>query len=123
MTTRLLPVAAFLMLCFSPAIEATDVTGDWAVTITTAEGKMTGKASLKQTGDKVTGHIGPSDDATISIEGDLIARKLTLKTNPRPGRTAAFDSCDLTVDDERMVGTIRGGDAGEGTIEFIRIRP
>jgi hypothetical protein len=123
MTTRLLIVAGFLMLCFSPAIEAADVTGHWAVTITTAEGKITGKASLKQTGDKVTGQIGPSDDATISIEGVLTALKLTLKTNPRPGRTAAFDSCDLTVDDEKMAGTIRGGDAGEGTIEFIRIRP
>jgi hypothetical protein len=123
MTARLLIVAGFLMLCFSAAIEAADVTGHWAVTITTAEGKITGKASLKQTGDKVTGQIGPSADATISIEGVLTARKLTLKTNPRPGRTAAFDSCDLTVDDEKMAGTIRGGDAGEGAIEFVRIRP
>jgi hypothetical protein len=122
MTRRLLIGSAFLMLCFSPAIEAADLTGDWAVTITTAKGKMTGKASLKQTGDKVTGQIGPSDDPTIAIEGVLTARKLTLKTNPRQGRTAAFETCDLTVNDEKMAGTIRGGDAGEGTIEFVRIR-
>jgi len=71
----------------------------------------------------VTGEIGPSGDATISIQGVLTANKLTLKTNPRPGRTAAFETCELTVSDERMVGTIQGGDAGKGTIEFVRTKP
>jgi len=53
----------------------------------------------------------------------LTAQKLTLKTNPQPGRTAAFDSCELTVGNQKMVGTVRGGDAGRGTIEFVRIKP
>jgi hypothetical protein len=85
--------------------------------------KITGKAALKQTGDKVTGQIGPSGDATIPIEGLLAGDKLTLKTHPQPGRTAAFGSCELTVGDEKMIGTIKGGDVGEGTIEFVRIKP
>ena len=123
MTARLVIVPAFVMLCFSAAIEAANVTGHWAVTITTADGKITGKASLTQTGDKVIGQIGPSEDATIPIEGVLTAQKLTLKTNPQPGRTAAFDRCELTVGDQKMVGTIRGGDVGKGTIEFVRIKP
>ena len=121
MRMRLLIAAACLMLGFSPAIEPVDVSGHWTVTITTAEGQITGKASLKQTGDNVTGQIGPSEDATIPIDGVLSGRKLTLKLNPRPGRTAAFDSCDLTVDDDdKMTGTIHGGGAGQGTIEFVR---
>jgi hypothetical protein len=123
MSSRRAIFTAFLMLCFSAAIEAADVTGDWAVTITTADGKITGKAALKQTGDKVTGQIGPSDDATIAIEGVLTADKLTLKTRPRPGRTAAFDTCELTVGDEKLTGTIAGGDVGKGTIEFVRVKP
>ena len=123
MTTRLVIVTAFLMLCCAAPTEAADVTGHWAVTITTADGKITGTASLKQTGDKVSGEIGPSADATISIQGVLTASKLTLKTNPRPGRTAAFDTCELTVGDEKMVGSIQGGDAGKGTIEFVRTKP
>jgi hypothetical protein len=123
MTTRLLIISAFLTLCASGTTEAADVTGNWAVTITTAEGKITGTASLKLTGDKVTGQIGPSGDATIPIEGVLTEPKLTLKTNPQPGRTAAFDSCELTVGDEKMIGTIQGGDAGKGTIEFVRTKP
>jgi hypothetical protein len=123
MATRLVTIVAFLMLCLSAAAAATDVTGNWDVTITTADGKMTGEASLKQTGDKVTGQIGPSGDATIPIEGVLAAHKLTLKTHPQPGRTSAFDSCELTVGDGKMAGTIQGGDAGKGTIEFVRRKP
>ena len=122
MTTRLLAISASLLLCAWAAAAATDVTGDWAVTITTAEGKIAGKASLTLTGDKVTGHIGPSEDATIPIAGVLAGGKLTLKTDPRPGRTAAFETCELTVGDEKMVGTIHGGDVGKGTIEFVRIK-
>jgi hypothetical protein len=111
-----------VLLCFSVAIAAADVTGAWAVTITTADGKITGKAVLKQAGDRVTGQIGPSEDATIPVEGALTAKKLTLKTHPQPGRTAAFDSCELTVGDQKMEGTIRGGDVGRGTIDFVRIK-
>jgi hypothetical protein len=112
------------MLCACAAVAAADVTGNWAVTITTwTYDKIEGKASLKLTGDKVSGQIGPSEDATILIEGVLTEDKLTLKTKPRPGRTAAFESCELTVGDERMVGTIQGGAVGKGTIEFVRIKP
>jgi len=123
MRTRLVVIAAFVLLCCSAAIAAADVTGAWSVTITTADGKITGKAVLKQAGDRVTGQIGPSEDATIPVEGVLSAKKLTLKTHPQPGRTAAFDSCELTVGEQKMEGTIRGGDVGRGTIDFVRIRP
>jgi hypothetical protein len=123
MTTQLAMATALLMLCLSAPTEAADVTGHWAVTITTADGTVTGTASLKQTGDKVTGYIGPSSDATIAIEGALEADKLTLTTHPRPGRTAAFETCELTVGDGKMAGSIHGGDAGKGTIEFVRARP
>ena len=123
MTTPLVIVAAFAMHCLTAPTEAADVTGQWAVTITTADGTITGSASLKQTGDRVTGQIGPSTDATIDIEGVLTAAKLTLTTHPRPGRTAAFDTCDLTVGDGKMAGPIHGGDVGKGTIEFVRTTP
>jgi len=118
----LLVMLAVLPMLGVPGLGAANVTGDWSVTITTADGRVTGRATLKQSAEKVTGHIGPAEDATIAIEGVLTGKKLTLKTHPRPGRTAAFDSCDLTVSDGKMVGTIQGGDAGSGTIEFVRTR-
>jgi len=120
MTTRIALLSALLLLSLLGTIQAADVSGTWQVTITTAAGKITGKASLEQAGDKVTGSIGPSEDATIRIEGVLNANKLALKTYPRSGRTAAFDTCELTVGDDRMVGTIEGGDVGKGSIEFVR---
>jgi hypothetical protein len=123
MTTRVLVITALWMLGFTAATEAADVSGNWAVTITTADGTITGKASLKQAGDRVTGQIGPSEDATIPVEGVLTEPTLTLKTIPPRGRTAAFDSCELTIGDDKMVGTIHGGDAGKGTIEFVRTEP
>jgi hypothetical protein len=123
MTTPLAIVTAFLLLCFTASTEAANVTGHWTVTITTADGTITGTASLKQTGDKVAGQIGPNGDATIDIEGVLTATKLTLTTHPRPGRTAAFETCELTLGDEKMTGSIQGGDAGKGTIEFVRAKP
>ena len=123
MTARFLMISAFVTLCCSVAMAAADVTGPWAVTITSADVKMTGRATLTQTGDKVTGQIGPTEDATIPIEGVLAGQTLTLKTRPQPGRTAAFETCELTVGDQKMVGTIRGGDVGKGTIEFVRVKP
>jgi hypothetical protein len=90
------------------------------VTITAAGGKITGKASLQMAGDKVTGTIGPSEDATIPVEGTLRADRLTLKTKPRAGRTAAFETCELRVTADRMTGTLQGGDVGKGAIEFVR---
>ena len=80
-------------------------------------------ASLKQTGDVVSGWVGPNELNPIPIAGFLKADRLTMKTFPQPGRTVAFDKCDLTVNDNKMVGTIEGGDVHKGTIEFVRIRP
>jgi hypothetical protein len=120
MTTSMLSVAAFVLLTHVLLTPPPDVSGAWAVTITTADGKITGEAELTQTGSKVTGRIGPSGDATIAIAGELDGNTLTLKTSPRPGRTAAFETCELTVGDGKMTGTISGGDVGKGTIEFVR---
>jgi hypothetical protein len=120
MMISLLTAAAFVLLTHAPFVRPADVSGAWAVTITSADGQITGEATLKQTGSKVTGQIGPTGDATIAIAGTLDGTKLTLKTSPAPGRTAAFESCELTVSDGKMAGTIQGGDVGNGTIEFVR---
>ena len=105
-----------LALLVAPA-RAADVTGAWSVTISTADGTLTGKASLKQAGKIVTGWVGPSEDDPIPINGTLEGNKLTMKTSPQPGRTVAFDQCELTVNGDKMSGTI---DTGKGNIEFVR---
>jgi hypothetical protein len=97
-----------------------DVTGKWQITITVAEGTITGKGSLSQTGDVVTGWVGPSENDTIPITGMLKKDKLIIKTLPQPGRTVAFDEVELQVNGDTMFGTIENGSHGKGTIKFIR---
>jgi hypothetical protein len=99
---------------------AADVAGDWQVTITMPDGTITGKASLKQQGEKVTGWVGPSETDPIPVDGILKGNKLTLKTHPQPGRTVAFDVCEMTVGGNKMAGTI---DNDKGKIEFVRSGP
>ena len=123
MTKSILTAATLVLLAHAAVVRPVDVSGAWSVTITAADGTITGEASLKQSGSDVTGQIGPTGDATIAIAGTLDGNKLTLKTSPRPGRTAAFETCDLTVGDGKMTGTITDGDVGKGTIEFVRKTP
>lgn len=100
-------------------VRAADVTGSWNVTIRTTDDTITGKASLKQAGETVTGWIGPSEDDPIPITGTLKGNKLTIQTHPQPGRTAAFDQCELIVSGDKMAGAI---DADKAKIELVRTR-
>jgi hypothetical protein len=78
---------------------------------------MTGKASLKQTGDTVTGWVGPSENDPIPVTGTIKGKKLRIRTQPQPGRSVAFSECELSVKGDKMAGTI---DSDKGKIEFAR---
>jgi hypothetical protein len=95
------------------------VAGTWRVTISTPDGTISGMASFKQSGDVVTGWVGPSENDPIPIDGILKENKFTIKTSTQPGRTVAFSKCDVTVNGDKMVGTI---DTTKGTIEFVRTK-
>lgn len=97
-----------------------DVTGNWQITISIAEGTIIGKRSLSQTGDVVTGWVGPSENDPISITGMFKKGKLIIKTLPQPGRTVAFDQVELTINADTMSGAIENGSHGKGTITFTR---
>jgi hypothetical protein len=118
MIGRLL-LSMLLVLSVAP-VRAADITGPWRVTISTPDGTITGKAAFKQTGNVVEGWVGPNEDDPIPITGILKGNKLTIKTFPQPGRTVAFDKCEVTVDSDKMVGTI---DTDKGTVEFVKNAP
>ncbi len=113
-------LSVLLLAALAAPSWAAGVKGNWRVTITTANGVITGKASLNQDGEKVTGWVGPDENDPIPVDGTIKGDKLILKTHPQPGRTVAFDRCDLTVSSDRMVGTI---DRDKGKIEFLRTQP
>ena len=94
-----------------------DVTGAWSVTFTMAQGQLTGLAILSQDGAKITGMIGPAETDMMPAEGTVSGNTVTLLTRPRAGRTAAFAKCEVTVEGDRMTGTI---DTDKGKIEFVK---
>jgi len=94
-----------------------DVAGKWRVTISTSDGAMTGKAAFTQRGDRVAGWLGPSENDPIPIIGTVTGNKLIVETFPQSGRNAAFDKCEVTIDGDKMAGTM---DTNKAKIEFVR---
>jgi len=120
------PVFLCLLLFLSAAanVGAADVTGRWKVTISFGSETITGVALLEQTGDEVTGSIGPDERNQLPLDGVVNGNVVILTTHPRPGRTVAFAKCALTVDGEKMTGTTEGGDFGDKatSIAFVRMK-
>ena len=123
MKTRLMFLCLLLFASAAANAGAADVTGRWKVTISLGVETITGVALLKQTGDEVTGSIGADERNQHPLDGVVKGNRITLATHPRPGRTVAFDKCDLNVDGEKMRGTTeRKGSSDKGTIEFVRMK-
>jgi hypothetical protein len=117
MIARVVLLCTLLLASLVVPAWAADVAGSWRVTISTPDGAINGKASFKQTGDTVEGWVGPDENDPIPITGVLKGNELTIKTHPQPGRTVAFEKCDVTVDGDKMAGTI---DTDKGRIEFVK---
>jgi len=123
MKTRLMFLCLLLFASAAANAGAADVTGRWKVTISLGVETITGVALLKQTGDEVTGSIGADERNQHPLDGVMKGNRITLTTHPRPGRTVAFDKCDLNVDGEKMRGTTeRKRSSDKGTIEFVRMK-
>lgn len=110
-----------LFLSSLPLALAADVTGRWDVKIISkSDGEVHGVAGFTQNGDHVTGWLGPSESDPIPITLDLKGNKLTIWTHPQPGRNVVFARCDVTIEGDKMSGTI---DTDRGAIEFTRTSP
>jgi hypothetical protein len=112
------------VLLVSSAAFAADVTGSWQITIlgTGPDGSVqtdTGIATLKQSGEVVTGTAGPDENRQSPIsEGSLKDNKVVIKISPRPDRTMTFE---LTISGEKLVGTVsRTGESRTANVEFVR---
>jgi hypothetical protein len=108
---------SLLFAMLTPSALAADITGRWDVRISTSDGEIHGVAAFTQNGDKVTGWLGPSESDPIPITLALNGNELTIWTHPQPGRDVAFQRCEVTVDGDKMSGTI---DTDKGKIEFSR---
>jgi hypothetical protein len=102
----------------APSAPGIDITGTWQVKIkSTSDGELHGEAGFVQYGNHLTGWLGPSKDDPIPITLQVKERQLTIWTHPQPGRNVVFRRCDVTIETDKMQGTI---DGDKGTIEFVR---
>ena len=100
-----------LICCFvlSAIALLADVTGKWTGTFTHSEGgdskSDTAYASLKQTGNEITGTAGPSAEQQFQIKkGSIAGNKITLEIQADEG---SF-KLSLTVDGDHMIGDVEG---------------
>jgi hypothetical protein len=73
---------------------AADVTGRWKVTISLGDETITGVALLKQTGDKVTGSIGPDERNQHPLDG--VVKETSSPSRHIHGRDEPWRSTSVT---------------------------
>ena len=105
MRKMLFTVAASMLfvLSFATLAMAQSINGDWEVKIVSPQGERVAPVSLKQSGENISGKMGPYD-VTGSIKGTAVTLKYTVK----------FQDNDLPI---TMTGTLTG-DAMGGKADF-----
>ena len=116
MTERKGVLVVLFAIVLAAVAWAADVTGKWDVQLTTPSFEAHGKASFTQKGDQVTGWLGPEGDP-FPITGTVKGDKLIIETHPQEGRTVAFAKAELTINADKMSGTM---DTDKGKIELMR---
>ncbi len=97
------------VLSFATIAMAQSVDGNWEVTIVSPQGPRTAPVSLKQSGENVTGKLGPYD-VTGTVKGTAVTLKYTLKFNEMDIPTTMTG----TLNGETMAGKVDFGGMAEG---------
>jgi|SRR5215213_3887705 hypothetical protein len=112
LSLRLAALAAIAVLCSAVAgaqAAKTDVTGKWTFTVETGAGSGTPTMTLKQDGEKLTGHysgqLGEAD-LTGSVKGQNVELKFTVDVQ---GQSL---NCIYT-------GAVEGKDAMKGKVDLV----
>jgi hypothetical protein len=116
-----------VMLCgasWTQAAQAAkvDVTGNWALEVTTeAGGTTTPSVTLKQDGEKLTGHYSSATLGEADVSGTVKGREVIFAFSADAGGMAIEVTYTLTVDSkDSMTGRISLGGLGEGTVKAKR---
>jgi len=103
-----------LFVSASTLAQSTDVTGDWAFTVTTDQGAGNPVITLKQDGEKLTGkYVGQlgAADLTGTVKGNVIHFTFTLDVQ---GQQAPV-TYDGTIEKNTMTGKMDIGGMVSGT--------
>ena len=112
---RIVPVAAIILLgAASLAAQATNVTGEWAFTVTTDQGSGNPTITFKQDGEKLTGKYNGTfgaADLTGTVKGNAITFTFNIDAQGQQA-TATYKG---TVEKNTMKGTLDIGGMVNGT--------
>jgi hypothetical protein len=106
--------AAFAMTAFCAALVSAqsskvDVTGTWTFTVQTDAGTGTPTVTLRQEGEKLTGHYSSQNLGEADLTGTVKGQEITFTFNADAQGTA------LTV---TYTGTIESKDSMKGTVDL-----
>lgn len=112
----------FVLCCaLAPPQTPTDVTGKWTFQVQTSVGSGTPTISLKQDGEKLTGHysgqLGEAD-LTGTVKGQSITFTFTINVQ---GYEIVATYTGTIEDKDSLKGTTRLGDLGDGTFTAKRM--
>jgi hypothetical protein len=111
----LVAVAAVLVSSGTFAQSKVDVTGKWALDVQTSGGNGTPTVTLKQDGEKVTGHYSSATLGEADVTGTIKGADLTFSFTANVQGTSINVTYTGTVDKDSMKGSVSLGDVGEGT--------
>ena len=101
--------------------KAVDVTGAWAIEVTiTGGGTGTPTVTLKQDGEKLTGHYSSAVLGEHDVTGTVKGNAVTFTFVASLEGTSVKVTYEGTVDKDTMKGTVTLGDLGDGTFTAKR---
>ena len=114
---RSLVLAAVMLVGTTVAAQQkVDVTGKWAFTVETGAGSGNPTVTLKQDGEKLTGHYSSTALGEAEVKGTVIGQKITLLVNVEVQGTALAVTYSGTVEGPTsMKGTVDLGGQANGT--------
>ncbi len=100
---------------------AVDVTGDWAITVSTDQGPISATLTIKVDGEKLTGTI-TGDVGTIPIEGTAKEGDISFSFYYPTGNGDIPVTMTGKVDGDTVKGTYDAGTEGSGDWSGSRVK-
>jgi hypothetical protein len=118
-------VACAIAITFSAALSGqsskVDVTGRWAFTVQTDAGSGTPTVTLKQEGEKLTGHYSSQNLGEADLTGTVKGQEITFSFSADAQGTPLTVSYTGTVESkDSMKGTVDLGGLAQGTFTAKR---
>jgi hypothetical protein len=111
---RLIGALVLAIVSVTVPYAQTDVTGAWELTINGPQGSITADASLKQTGDKLTGTFS-SPQGEVEVAGTVTGNALRIQFNVATQQGPLDIIMTADIDGDSMKGVI---DFSMGTADF-----